>query len=312
MSNSTIRDATTLPKGVSCDVWIQHDEAGREIVLKQPLEKLNVVADWHSRLSRFDVEVRALTTVASLLGQTIVPKVLWVDAARSCFAMERIDPRLRNWKLDLLAGKMDLRTANRVGTLLGMLQSASANHPDIPRDFANQAYFEELRIEPFFLRVAQANPNLRAGIDLAVAALRAPGTTLVHGDFSPKNLLADASDVVVLDWEIAHWGNPRFDIAFMLSHLILKGSRKVDAAPYLAAANAFLDGYVVESSEGILDSMLVRLIGCLLLSRFEGASPVDYRDQLDAPTLKSKSSTLILNPIQDVRAVLQSFLSSTR
>ena len=54
---------------------------------------------------------------------------------------------------------------------------------------------------------------------------------LVHGDFSPKNILADGGDVVLLDCEVAHWGDPRFDLAFCLSHLSLKAMRRgADAA----------------------------------------------------------------------------------
>ena len=101
---------------------------------------------------------------------------------------------------------------------------------------------------------------------------------LVHGDFSPKNLLTDGPAVVVLDCEVAHWGDPRFDVAFCLSHLLLKTLQSPGCPDRLAAAaTAYLDTY---SGEGlrVLDDELSRATGCLVLARVIGDSPVEYLD----------------------------------
>ena len=46
---------------------------------------------------------------------------------------------------------------------------------------------------------------------------------LVHGDISPKNILVGPGGPVFLDAECAWWGDPAFDLAFCLNHLLLKG-----------------------------------------------------------------------------------------
>jgi 5-methylthioribose kinase len=307
MSKST---RIPLPGGVSCEVYIERD-VDREIVVKQALPKLKVTADWRSDPARSTVEVRALKAMRELLGANVVPQVLWEDPPKHRFAMERIDPRLRNWKDDLLIGRVDLTTATRVGELLGLLHSRSAANPKYAIEFANCDYFEQLRIEPFFVRVAALNPKLSAAVFEAIAALRAPGRALVHGDYSPKNLLVDGSDVVILDWEVAHWGNPRFDIAFCLAHLLLKGSRRdVDANPYAASVRAFINGYTL-CGRAVMDAMLVRIVGCLLLARFEGDSPVDYREQLDAPQIKQQATKMIVKPVADISFAVEEYFENT-
>jgi 5-methylthioribose kinase len=307
MSNST---RIPLPGGVSCEVFIERD-ADREIVVKQALPKLKVAADWRSDPARSTVEVRALKAMRELLGANVVPQVLWEDLSNYRFAMERIDPRLRNWKSDLLQGRVALTTATRVGELLGLLHSRSAANRTYAIEFANREYFEQLRIQPFFVRIAERNPELAIGVIEAISALRAPGQALVHGDYSPKNLLVDDKEVVILDWEVAHWGNPRFDIAFCLAHLLLKGSRRgVSAIPYAAAARAFIAGYCTYGLAA-MDAMLVRIVGCLLLARFEGDSPVDYGEQVDAREIKKQAAKMIVTPVADIDFAVENYFANT-
>ncbi len=291
--------------GVSCEVWIERDLNGCEIVVKQALPKLKVTADWRASPDRYEVEVRALEAARKLLGDHVAPRVLWVDAIHHRFAMERIDSRLRNWKDDLLKGQVNMTTAARVGELLGLLHTRSANHPDYAIEFGNRQYFEELRIEPFFKRIAERNPDLADAVSMAIAALRRPGTALVHGDFSPKNLLVAGQDVVILDWEVAHWGNPRFDVAFCLTHLLLKAFRRgVDSLLYISMAHAFIFAYRPSGVGAVLDAELVRILGCLGLARFEGDSPIDYLAEIDTSRIKPLFCEWIRHPQSDVERAL--------
>ena len=43
-----------------------------------------------------------------------------------------------------------------------------------------------------------------------------------HGDWSPKNLLVAPHEVWAIDWEVIHYGDPSFDVGFLLNHLLLK------------------------------------------------------------------------------------------
>lgn len=305
----TANDRISLPGGISCEVAIVREDDGREIVVKQALPRLKVVADWRSDPARSSVEVEALRVIRELLGPQSAPEVLWEDAPNHRFAMQRVDPRFRNWRDELNRRHVDLVTAQAVGELLGQLHSRSALRTDLAHRFANRDFFEQLRIEPFLKRIEQRNPHLTGPIEEVIASLRSPGRVLVHGDFSPKNMLVDGSQVVILDCEPAHWGNPRFDLAFCLMHLILDGLHKPPAQPFAAAAVRFLDEYSRFMSASIFDALLVRMTGCLVLARLEGDSPIDYLRELDVPAVKRAAMELIQNPAADPRSAIRGILS---
>jgi tRNA A-37 threonylcarbamoyl transferase component Bud32 len=308
--NDPVRIALT--GGVSCEVAIVREPDGREIVVKQPLARLKVAADWRADPARFQTEVDALRTLRALLGVHVAPDVLWVDPPNQRFAMERIDPHLRNWRDEIDRGHIDLATARRVGELLGLMHTRAATRADIHARFASHEYFEQLRIEPFFERVATRNPAIAASVGTAIEALRASGRTLVHGDFSPKNLLVAGSEVVILDCEVAHWGDPRFDVGFCLMHLLLDGIHlPAHRAALREAATTFLDAYATSGLPGVLDVMLVRITGCLILARLEGDSPINYLAELDAAEVKRIAVHLIVNPGHDPAAMVRVVLDST-
>jgi 5-methylthioribose kinase len=201
--------------GVSSDIRVLTTADG-PIVVKRALDKLNVVAEWRSDPGRSRTEVRALRAAADLLGSAHVPRVLWEDPAQHSFAMTLIDPSLRNWKADLLAGRVDPRTAAAAGGLLGVLHARSAGDAGLAVAFDDRTAFRELRTVPFFDRVAGRLPALAGPIRSVVAEMAPRRRVLVHGDYSPKNILADGARIVVVDFEVAHWGDPAFDLAFCL------------------------------------------------------------------------------------------------
>lgn len=305
MGDYSTERQTRLTGGVSCEVAIVRDAEGREIVIKEALPRLRVAADWRSDPARASVEVAALRTLRRLLGPGTVPSVLWEDAQHHRFAMERIDPSFRNWRDELNHRRVALDTAQRVGELLAAMHGQSAADPHIAEQFANREYFVQLRIEPFFRRIAQRNPDLAAQVDEAIQVLLAPGSALVHGDFSPKNMLVRGHEVVILDCEVAHWGNPRFDLAFCLMHLMLDGLHKPPAGPFVQAALTMLDAYESVASASVFDAALVRITGCLVLARLEGDSPIDFLGELDAPRVKELAVELIRNPVADPRAAVR-------
>ncbi|MNQ36881.1 D-3-phosphoglycerate dehydrogenase [compost metagenome] len=284
-----------LAGGVASDIRLVQGEDGPYVV-KQALEKLRVAAEWLSDPARSSTEVAALCAIADLIGQDAVPEVLWTDTATNSFAMRLIDPRLRNWKQDLLAGHIDDRTATKVGALLGAMHARSAMDHDLRDRFDDLSYFETLRIEPYFHRVAQKNPSLAEEIQNIVEGMSKRRDALVHGDFSPKNILADGADVVMLDCEVAHWGDPRFDLAFCLSHLLLKSH--ILGAPrqqLTATAHAFIEAYRADGP-AVLDCALVGILGCLILARLDGDSPVDYLDRLDTAAVRRIATSMICEP----------------
>jgi D-3-phosphoglycerate dehydrogenase len=294
-----------LDGGVASDIHLVDGPEG-PIVIKKALPKLKVATDWFSDPARSTTEVAAIGAFTQLLGPDVVPEILWVRREDNSFAMRMVDPRLRNWKKDLLAGQLNVSTAARLGGLLGLLHRRSAAQPDMAQRFADQRYFDQLRTEPFFLRVAGRMPELAPAIIATANGMASRRSALVHGDFSPKNILADGGDVVILDFEVTHWGDPRFDLAFMLSHLTLKALRR-DAATggFFALMGAFVDAYR-EEGPAVLDTDLMRLLGCLILARIEGSSPVDYLTDLD----QTRATTLARGMLTQPAPSLDTFLKT--
>ncbi len=285
----------TLPGGVASDVRVVQTPEG-PVVVKQALGKLKVAADWRSDPARSAVEVAALRVAAELLGQDAVPRVIDVDVAANAFSMTLIAPRLRNWKSDLLAGRLDLDTARRAGALLGLLHAGSMRRPELAERFADLTYFNELRIDPFFRRVGARFLELSAHVGRVIAALLSRRSALVHGDFSPKNILADGGDVVLLDFEVTHWGNPRFDVAFLLAHLLLKRARAGAATEsFNELARVFLHAYA-EHCADLLDAEAIEITGALMLARTDGDSPADYLNDLDADAIRAHARDLLTAP----------------
>ena len=308
-----VTSRTVLDGGVASDVAIVQDGAGREVVVKQALPRLKVAADWRCDPARSRAEVEALRVASELLGPSTVPQVLWVEPDHHRFGMERIAPSLGNWQQQLSEGCVSLATSARAGELLALLHARSSHHPDLALRFGNREYFEALRIDPFFVRSMSKNPQAREAIERVVRILRAPGTALVHGDYSPKNLLACESQVVILDWEVVHWGDPRFDIAFCISHLLLTGLRRgLSPHPFRAASLAFFESYARHGQVSAADTELGALIGCLLLARVDGDSPVPYLGELNIDELRAAALDLIMRPLRSLPEVILDFSRTRR
>lgn len=245
-------------------------------VIKRALPKLKVAADWFASPKRSAVEAACLQVLAEVLGQACVPKVLWVDEQAHSFGMQRLPDHLVVWKARLLGCDVDLATARRVGQLLGQMHRRTSGRADLATQFDDREYLFDLRIRPYHQRVAERQPELAPAINSVVERMLGDRRCLVHGDFSPKNLLTDGQEVVILDCEVAHWGDPRFDVAFCLSHLLLKTLHSPGCPDRLAeAATAYLDAYAGDGLP-VLDDELSRATGCLVLARVIGDSPVEY------------------------------------
>lgn len=290
-----------LEGGVASDVRVIDTPDG-PLVVKKALAKLKVAADWFSDPSRSMIEVAAIQAFGSVGGTETVPEIVWVRPDENCFAMRLVAPRLRNWKTDLLDGRIDLATAARVGEILGLFHSRSAQRPELARRFDDLQFFHELRVEPFFDHVAEQKPHLAPRIREITAAMLGRRQALVHGDYSPKNILADGGDAVILDFEVTHWGDPRFDVAFCLAHLMLKSALVGGHPAKLGAAiQTFLDGYRAKGLP-IVDAGLAHVTACLLLARLFGKSPADYLARLDSGAIEAKANELLA-----MKAAPQSF-----
>jgi len=171
-------------------------------------------------------------------------------------------------------------TAAAVGEALGRIHAATAKRPDVGARFATDAIFEAIRIEPYLLATARVHADLARRLEALAATTRATRRVLVHGDFSPKNILVGADGPVIVDAECAWFGEPAFDLAFVQNHLLLKAAwRPAFAQRYARAFGALRAAYLDRVSwepAPAVDARAAALLPALMLARIDGKSPVEY------------------------------------
>lgn len=258
---------TPLTGGVSSDIVLVESDIA-PIVVKTALEKLRVKDDWFADVSRNRVEQAFFEYAAPIIPEA-VPRIL--GGGDGWFAMEYLGD-MPNWKTSLLAGEADDSTARLAGTVLGRLHAASWLDDTARQRFDTLPNFHALRIEPYLLTTANRVPEVADILRAEAARLAETELALVHGDYSPKNLLTVPQRLIVLDAECAWFGDPAFDTAFLLTHLHLKALLHRDA---IHLVSAFWSAYT-HACDHDLEERTVRLLLCFLLARVHGKSPVEY------------------------------------
>lgn len=269
-----------LSGGVSNDVLAVR-APNRALVVKRALAQLRVAQEWLADPERVLAEAEALR-VAAFYQPTRVPPVLDIDAEQYTITVGFAEPGAREWRDDLLAGDVDPAVADVLGDILARWHSATAGDQDLRERFDDRKTFEQLRIDPFYREAGRHHPDLAPRIDATAAAMAPRSACLVHGDFSPKNILLGRSSVWVIDWEVAHYGDPAFDVAFLLTHLTCKAlHRPASSSEYQAAADSFLYRYRAGIDRVLPwdEQHLARHVACLLLARIDGKSPATYLDE---------------------------------
>ncbi|MFI5792923.1 phosphotransferase family protein [Streptomyces sp. NPDC051677] len=302
---------TPLAGGVSSDLW-RVDLPGRSLCVKRALAKLRVAADWHAPVSRNAYEW-AWMRFASRHRPDSVPELLAHDPEAGLFAMAYLPPeRYPTWKAQLLAGEVRPATAAAVGETLGALHTASAGDAALATEFATDDNFHALRIEPYLLATAAAHPGLSDRLQTLADRTAATHLALVHGDVSPKNILVGPSGPVLLDAECAWYGDPAFDLAFCINHLLLKSlvlhGRRTDL---LRSARVLAEEYlrcVDWEPLAVIEGRAASLLPALLLARVDGKSPVEYlTDDRHRLLVRTVASGLLRAPAPTVADVLDAW-----
>lgn len=271
--------AQPLAGGVSSDIY-RVDLGQATYCVKRALPKLKVAADWRVPVSRNRYEI-AWMRVAMAIVPGAAPRVLAEDAEAGAFAMEWLPPaRYPVWKEQLARGILDPAAAASIGDVLGRIHAGTADRQDIAAQFPTGDLFHAIRLEPYLLATGRAQPALAARLTDLARITAAHQRVLVHGDFSPKNLLIGPDGPVVLDAECAWFGDPAFDLAFVLNHLLLKGAWKRHwRGGYLHLFERLVGAYrahVGWEPWQALDARTAALLPGLLLGRIDGKSPVEY------------------------------------
>jgi 5-methylthioribose kinase len=281
---------------------------GQALVLKQALGKLRVQEDWFAGRERVVREVRALQRLTPLLPEGSLPAVLFEDGDNFLYAMSAAPAGTPSWKDLLLNGEICVDTARGAGALLGRIVTATWHGDSWEREFGDQTAFDQLRLDPYYRFTAARHPDLapHAARLMEETALRR--VSLTHGDWSPKNLLVASGSLMAIDFEVVHFGDPSFDSAFMLNHLLLKSfARPQWRTRYVAAALAFWGAFLDTIPEtSWIEAATLQHLGWLLLARIDGKSPVEYiREPSLRDHVRQYARHLMLVPPESVAEVFE-------
>lgn len=286
------------------------------LVVKQPLPNLDVDEDWPADVARVHNEAAAARAYRRILNtadhRTCIPSIEFEDTVNNVIATECAPESAKMWKSELLAGRVDADTATLVGQALGLVHVHAADDSDLQAEFGSKRPFRQLRIDPYHRTVARRHPDVADIIKAEIDRVLSVDRTLVHGDYSPKNVLVNRSDdrpePWILDFEVAHWGDPAFDTAFMLNHLFIKSIYNYESfAAYVNAARSFWEGYRSVCNWEI-ERETVTELGILMLARVDGKSPVEY---IERTSVADSLRTIAKSTLTQERKTITGFIERT-
>lgn len=271
-----------LHGGVSNRTVLVERASGEAWVLKQALAKLRVKVDWFSDVRRIHREALGLKVLEHIAPRGTTTPLVFEDQDHHLLAMRAVPQPHSNWKHALLAGDLQTRHVVQFGELLAAIHRGSDERRDeLATLFDDRTFFETLRVEPYYQYAATQAPESATFIARLVDDTRVRRLCVVHGDYSPKNILVHDDRLILLDHEVIHWGDPAFDLGFSLTHLLSKAHHLPSyRASFAAAALLHWQTYLTSLGDVSwakeLEPMVVRhTLGCLL-ARVAGRSPLEY------------------------------------
>jgi 5-methylthioribose kinase len=306
-------DIKLLTGGVS-NRAIYIDDGERAMVLKQALEKLRVKVDWFSPVERIHREAQGLRWLQQIEPAGSVPGFIFEDFEQHILAMTAVKHPHQNWKNELMEGRIDKDLFIQCGGLLGQIYRLSQKQKKkIPAPFFDTGYFESLRLEPYYAYSARHVPEAAAFLaDLAREALTQK-ESIVHGDFSPKNFLIYQGRLCLLDHEVIHWGDPAFDIGFLMAHFLSKAHHLPKYREgFIQNSLFFVDAFRDEAAPSTTawEERAVRhALGCLL-ARVAGRSQLEYLDPTEKQRQQEAVCLLIKQPGRSLVQLVEDFVSN--
>ena len=299
-----------LTGGVSSQIWRVELRSG-PVCVKRALPKLRVEREWLAPIERNHYEFSWLRVVSDIAPHA-VPRLIAHDAEQNLFVMEFLSPGSHPlWKTELHSGRADTAFAAQLGRLLALIHRTTAHNPAIAAEFPTDAIFHSLRLEPYLEATAVRHPDLAPTLYRLVETTAASKHALVHGDVSPKNILVGPQGPVLLDAECAWYGDPAFDLAFCLNHLLLKCHwTPAAAADFLRCFDALHETYlagVAWEPADVLEARAAALLPALFLARVDGKSPVEYLTAADHDHVRRVARFLIQGAPERLKIIRQTW-----
>ncbi len=306
---------SVLAGGVSNrTVLVERTATGEAWVVKQALPKLRVATDWFSDPKRIHREALGLRWLAELAPPGAITPLVFEDHENHLLAMQAVPQPHENWKIMLLDGRLNMDHVEQFGRLLGTIHRGGyERREEAARVFEDRSFFESLRLEPYYGYAAEGVPAASGFLRALVEETRARRETLVHGDYSPKNVLIRGGRLMLLDHEVIHFGDPAFDLGFSLTHFLSKAHHLPEKRGAFAhAARLHWTTYREEVgdppwTEDLEERAARHTLGCLL-ARVAGRSPLEYLDEEELARQREAVLALLRDTPGSVPGLIEEFV----
>ena len=279
IKNEKIINVEPLKGGVSCEIY-KVDTATNSYCIKKALKKLRVEKDWYADPIRSYYEYLWLKKTKKILPNSI-PEVISYNRIKNYLIIEYLNmSKYSNLKEDLLKGKVDLNNLNKLTKKLLYIHKNLKSHYNKKIFQSHNFNFIKLRINPYLLELNKTYPELKKYINETVKLLRNNQHTVIHADFTPKNILVSKNKQIILDAETANYGDPSFDIVSLINHLIIKllfvnKNKKNFVLALKKIFNIYHSNVTWEEKQDIIKRSKT-LLPLMILARVDGKSPVEY------------------------------------
>jgi 5-methylthioribose kinase len=281
--------------------------------MKQSLPKLRVRSDWFSDPVRINIEANGLRYLPRVAPPGSITPLVFQDPPQNLLAMEAVPEPHQNWKQRLLCAKIENELFKRFAELLGSIHRESFRlQSELRPIFAEKKFFQTLRLEPYYEYSAAIAPQAGAFLKELIGWTLSQSETLVHGDFSPKNILVHDGRLILLDHEVLHFGDPAFDVGFSLTHILSKALHVRERRPALIeAARWYWKSYLDEVREmpwvEHLDLRAAKHTLACVLARVCGRSPLEYLSNQERLMQRQIAIEMIKENLTNVDGVIAGF-----
>jgi len=211
-----------------------------------------------------------------------------------------------------MAGKVDRDISAKVGQVLASIHNVSLNHPAAAEVLLGTDALEKVRIPASYQNISSL-PEIQMKADALAEELIRNKTCIVHCDYKPNNLFVCPNrELIVIDWEFAHYGDPAFDCGFLIGiylHFAMVNPQNHES--FLTALEDYWNAYAdlsVMKNVNELEARALRHAGVSILARLDGALKFpSSQNESTRNTLRPLGQKMIMGDVKKVNDIRRTF-----
>ena len=303
-----IIEAIKLEGGVSSDVFKVKTKKNIYCI-KRSLPKLRVKKEWLADPKRLKYEYLWLKHCKKIIPKSI-PKIYKFSSKKDFLILEYLDEKkYKNYKTELFKNKIDVKIISKISKDLFKIHKHSSSKSIKKIFYKNSKNFYDLRLDAYFNEVARVHPELNIKVKKIIRSYNKNSSTLVHGDFSPKNMLIFKKNIKYIDAETCNYGDPAFDVVFFTNHLLIKSIHiPLKQSEFIKCYKNFFNTYlklINKNERQKFFKRCIEMIPIMLMARIDGKSPVEY---IKKKSIKNKIRLLAFKMINKPPVTLDNLI----